>query len=230
MTIDRKQIINDDLGALTTVPMQLGRGAALKLNQLFWTTFMDATQKDDGGSTAFFAATHTIAGQKANSNYLTGAGSALSSASLRLAQTLFDKQVDPVGYPLGVDPAILLYPPELDTTAWELMNSEFIVYGGASAAKQGDRNQWKGRFNPVKCRYLSNPAIPGNSATAWQLLANPALLPVVEVCFLNGQESPTIQQSGVEYQFDKLGISIRGVFDFGVAMQNFRGGVFSAGV
>lgn len=232
LTIDRKQIINDDLGALTLAPMLLGRGAGLKLNQLFWATFLDATQKDDGGATAFWAATHTIPNQQANSNQISGAGSALNHNSLQLAQQLFDKQVDPNGYPLGVDPEVLLYPPELDTTAWELMNSQFLVYGGGTSAvaKQPSDNKWKGRFKPVKARYLSNANFVGNSATAWYLLSNQAMYPVIEACFLGGQESPTIQQAGPDYQFDRLGVSVRGVYDFGIAYQNFRGGVKAVGV
>ena len=38
--ITRQDIINDDLGALTLTPSRLGRGAALKLNNVFWTTFL----------------------------------------------------------------------------------------------------------------------------------------------------------------------------------------------
>ena len=32
LTIDRRDIINDDLGAITTVPRKLGRGSGLKIN------------------------------------------------------------------------------------------------------------------------------------------------------------------------------------------------------
>ena len=233
LTIDRKSIINDDLGMLTTVPMMMGRGSGLKLNKTFWTTWLDTTQKDDGGSTAFWATTHTIPNQQGNANYISGAATALSSASLQTAQQTMDKQIDPMGYPLGVDASILLYPVELESTAWELMNSQFIIMQSlgstSSAAKQPSENRWKGRFTPVKSRYLSNSAFTGYSTTAWWLLANPGLIPVIECCFLGGQETPQVTQAGPDYQFNILGISIRGVFDFGVTMQNFRGGVKSAG-
>lgn len=232
LTIDRKAIINDDLGALTTVPMLLGRGAGLKLNKTFWSTFL-SPGNDDGGSTAFFAATHTISGQSANSNYVSGGSSALSSDSLKTAVTTFNKQVDPAGYPLGIDPEVLLYPPELDVTAVELMNAQYIVMGGlastSSASKQPNTNIWKGRYKPVMSRYLSNSSLTGYSTTGWYLLAGPGVLPVIECAFLNGADTPTVQQAGVDYQFDRLGMSVRGIFDFGVTMQNFRGGVKSAG-
>lgn len=41
LQIDRRDIINDDLGAITTVPRKLGRGSGLKINDVFWKTFTD---------------------------------------------------------------------------------------------------------------------------------------------------------------------------------------------
>lgn len=219
LTINRQMIINDDLSALTTTPMLMGRGAATKLNDVFWGVFLNPGNADDG--LAFWSASHV------NPNYFVGASANLQSSSLTTAVLTFDQQVDPTGLPLGLDAAILLYPPELETAAVELMNSEYIVYGGASAGKQPMNNVWKGRFKPVKSRYLSNSKYTGNSAVAWYLLAEPGMIPVIECCFLNGQENPTVQTAQAEFQ--TLGISIRGFFDFGVTAQNFRGGVKSKG-
>ena len=41
LSIDRRDIINDDLGAITTVPRKLGRGSGLKINDVFWATFLN---------------------------------------------------------------------------------------------------------------------------------------------------------------------------------------------
>lgn len=226
-------LINDDLGAFGQVPMMLGRGWGLRVNDLVWTKFL-APGTDEGGSTNFFAATHTITGQSGNSNNNTGAGSTLSSAGLQAAKLLFDRQVDPAGKPLGLDAEILLYPPELDTAATELMNAQFIIMAGlastAAASKQPNTNIWKGRFKPVMSRYLSNSALSGYSTTAHYLLANPAVCPVIQIAALNGQMTPTIQTAGQDWQFNMLGISMRGWGGVGVNMQNFRGGVKSDGV
>jgi len=233
LTLSRPTIINDDLSALTTTPMLMGRGAGLKLNDLIWTLWLDTNQKDDGASTAFWAATHTIANQSANGNYISGGSSALSSASLKSAKLTFDKQVDPKGFPLGVEAEYLLVPPDLDQTAWELMNSSAVVMAGlastAAASLQPSSNRWVGKYTPVMSRYLSNTNYTGYSTTAWWLLANPAILAAIEAAFLNGQEAPTVTQAGPDFQFNIPGISIRGLFDVGVGMQNFRAGVKSAG-
>ncbi|MBY0515098.1 MAG: Mu-like prophage major head subunit gpT family protein [Gemmataceae bacterium] len=232
ITLDLQYIINDDLNAFGQLPMMLGRGWGLRVNDLVWTKLL-APGTDDGGSTNFFAATHTITGQSGSSNYNSGAGSALNSAGLQAAKQLFDRQVDPAGKPLGVDAEILLYPPELDVAATELMNAQFIVMAGlastAAASKQPNTNIWKGRFKPVMSRYLSNGAYTGYSTTGWYLLANPAVLPVIQIAALNGQMTPTIQTAGQDWQFNMLGISMRGWGGVGVSMQNFRGGVLSAG-
>ena len=41
LSIDRRDIINDDLGAITTVPRKLGRGSGLKINDVFWAIFLN---------------------------------------------------------------------------------------------------------------------------------------------------------------------------------------------
>lgn len=232
INIPLEYLINDDLGMFGQVPMMLGRGWGLRVNDLVYTP-LNNPGNDDGGSTAFFAATHTIAGQSGNANYHSGAGSALSSSSLQISKQLFDKQVDPAGKPLGVDAEILLYPPELDVAAMELMKAQFIVMGGLAAtnaaSKQPNTNIWAGRYRPVMSRYLSDSRFTGYSTTAWYLLANPAVIPVVQIAALNGQMTPTIQQAGQDWQFNMLGITMRGWGGVGVSMQNFRGAVKAAG-
>ena len=211
--ITRKDIINDDLGALTEVPMRIGRGAALALNNSFWTTFL---------------ATRDTFWASGNSNLITGGGTVLSSAALTTATTKFRKQTDPDGYPLGITPKILLVPPELEITADELMTSSFINTGGSSSTdKVPNRNVWGGKYTVVTSTYLSNSAITNYSTTQWFLLADPMDLPTIEVVFLNGRDTPIVESADAE--FDSLGIQMRGYFDYGVALQEFRASVRSAG-
>jgi hypothetical protein len=76
-------------------------------------------------------------------------------------------------------------------------------------------------------RYLANAQYTGNSAKAWYLLAEANDLAVIEVAFLNGQESPTIETAQAD--FNVLGIQMRGYHDFGVALQEPKGGMKAKG-
>lgn len=229
LTIPWTHIVNDDLGILAGAPTKVGQGAGLALNDLVWSTWAAPGNGDDG--VAFFRTTSSaVAGKAYNPNKATGAGSVLASAGLTAAKALFDKQIDPNGNPLGFDglTPILLFPPTLWRTATELIKYSELVYGGGTAALQPNGNVWAGAFKPVMSRYLENASY-GNSATGWYLLFNPAALPTIEAAFLNGVDTPAVLQASPDYQFATLGISIRGTMPFGVSMQNFRGGVFSAG-
>lgn len=210
--VTRQDLINDDLGALTALPQRIGRGAALKLNEIFWTAFLD--------NSSFFAS--------GNSNYYAHAASVLSSAALVVVEQKFLDQVDADGKPLGISPAILLTPTSLSRTAKELMSSSNFVAGGDSTGSQiPSTNTWQGAYTPVTTPYLNNSAFSGYSALAWYLLASPADCPVIEVAYLNGVETPTVETADAD--FNTLGIQMRGFFDFGVAKQDYRGGVKSKG-
>jgi hypothetical protein len=65
----------------------------------------------------------------------------------------------------------------------------------------------------------------GYSTDFWYLLASPTDLPVIEVAFLNGIETPTVEQA--DASFSTLGIEMRGYFDFGVKKQDYRAAVKS---
>lgn len=204
--IDRRDLINDDLDALTAVPRRLGRGGALKLNEVFWSTFLN--------NAAFFAA--------GNNNYAEGVDTALGIDSLTQAETLFLDQTDPDGHPLAVAPVILLVPNALYVPATQIMNSTELR-DPASTKKTPVANPHAGKFRPVRSSYLSNPKYTGNSTKAWYVLADPGDMPVVEVAFLNGQQQPTVESADAD--FNNLGIQMRGYHDFGVALQEPRGGV-----
>ncbi len=75
--------------------------------------------------------------------------------------------------------------------------------------------------------YLANVTYTGYSATAWHLFADPADVAAVEIAYLNGVQSPTIESA--EADFNTLGVQMRVYFDFGVAFQDPRGATKSKG-
>jgi hypothetical protein len=210
LSVDRKDIINDDLGAITAVPRKLGRGSGLKINDVFWAIFMD------NGS--FF--------KTANKNYVTGADTALSIDGLTKAEVKFMDQVDPDGKPIGVMPTVMLVPTALSAMATMLQKS-LEIRDTTADTKYPVANPHQGKFHAEVSRYLSNTSYTGNSDKAWYLLADPVDVPVIEVAFLNGQESPTIETA--EADFNVLGVQMRGYHDFGVALQDPKGGIKAKG-
>jgi len=210
LSIDRRDMINDDLSAITTVPRKLGRGSGLKINDVFWTIFLN--------NAAFFTA--------GNKNYITGAATALSIDGLTSGEVTFMDQTDADGKPIGIMPAIMLVPTALSAIGSQLYKS-LELRDTTASTKFPVANPHQGKFRVEVSRYLANAQYTGNSAKAWYLLAEPTDLPVIEVAFLNGQESPTIETADAD--FNQLGVQMRGYHDFGCAMQDPRGGVKSKG-
>lgn len=215
--IDRRDLINDDLGALSGAGRRLGRGAAIKLNKVFWGVFLN--------NSSFFTA--------GRNNAFTGGGTALSITSLGAADEKFRVQTDPDGNPLGLMPAILLAPTALRITAINLVNSELAAPDSTGTANTTvgtmfpTRNPFQSAYVVVSSPYMQDTTLTGYSAAAWYLLASPNDLPVIETCFLNGQESPTVETADAD--FGTLGIALRGYHDFGVSLQEYRAGVRYAG-
>lgn len=203
--ITRQHIVNDDLDAISRVPAQLGRGAGLKLNSVFWTAFM--------ANSSFFTS--------ARGNYLTGATTPLGHDSLTAAVTAFKKVKDAKSVYTGLDPALLLVPVDLEGVARQLYSSSLLMataLGSTSAAAVApSQNIHTGRYTVVPTRYLTD------SALAWYLLASPADAATMEVAFLNGQEQPVVESADAD--FDTLGIQMRGYHDFGCALAEWQGGL-----
>jgi hypothetical protein len=210
LAIDRRDIINDDLGAITTVPRKLGRGSGLKINDVFWGIFLN--------NAAFFTA--------GNKNYTTGADTVLSIDGLTKVEKLFADQVDSDGKPIGIQPAVMLVPTALSAMATMLFKS-LEIRDTTASTKYPVANPHQNKFRAEVSRYLSNSSYTGNSEKAWYLLSDPADLPVIEVAFLNGQESPTIETADAD--FGTLGIRMRGYHDFGASLQDPKGGAKAKG-
>lgn len=210
LSIDRRDFINDDLGAITSVPRKLGRGSGLKINDIFWSVFLKNSD--------FF--------KTANKNFVAGTDTVLSIDGLTKAEVAFMDQVDSDGKPIGVMPSLLLVPTSLSAIGAQLYKS-MELRDTTPNAKYPISNPHQGKFRVEVSRYLSNSQYTGNSSKAWYLLADANDLPLIEVAFINGQESPTIETS--EADFNVLGVQMRGYHDFGVALQDPRAGVKAKG-
>lgn len=209
--IDRRDLINDDLGAFNRIKTRLGRGGALKFNEVFWAEFL-------ADHSTFFPTDASLL------NYDAGTDTAFTSDGLTAAEVFWDAKTDPNGKPLGIQPSILLVPSGYKNTARIMMDSPMT----GSTSAPGANNPHAGKYKVVSSVYLSNPAMGGGySSTAWYLLADPNDLPVIDAAFLNGNQTPIIED--IELDGDHLGVAMRGYWDFGVNKFEYRGALKLAG-
>ena len=215
LMLTRRDIINDDLGAFMDIPREMGRSGAESIDDLFFSLFLS-----NPGS--FFSA--------GNNNYLTGVDTDFGPDSLTTAKTLFRKQKAGPGAkakdqkPINIRPENLIVPVELETEAELLMGSAQIMLDGASSkTKMPTDNPHRNKYKIVSVPHLSDSYYTGNSAKAWFLFANPAVVPAFELVFLNGKRTPTIER--IEAPANMLGMGFRGYIDVGVKEQDPRGAV-----
>jgi len=215
--LTRQMIINDDMGAFTDIPRQIGMGAAEAIADAAWGLWLRNPVQSDGK--AFFSTDHK--------NYAEGADSVLTVQGLTAAETMFSDQVKPNGRPLGIPASILLVPTALKVPAEMLMKSillnetTYVDTTNKKSNPSANANPHLGKFEVVSSVYLSNASFTGASSKAWYLLADPNRLPSIEVAFLNGVDRPTVEKTDAD--FNTLGIQFRGYIDFGVREQDFRG-------
>lgn len=210
VALNRQMIINDDLGMFSSINAHLGRKSAVTLERVGHEVFLN--------NATFFTT--------ARGNYIEGAGTTLQISQLTVAEKLFAEQIDEDGDFIGVMAETLLVPTALATTADNLMASVRVVTG--TGAEVPENNPHSGKWTVLSDPWLSvKGGITGGSDTAWYLLASPADVAAIEVGYVQGRQQPVIESADTD--FNTLGVQTRGYFDFGFALQEYRGGFKSKG-
>ena len=216
--ITRQMLINDDLGAMLAIPSLLGKMAARTLEKSVIGLLAGAST--GAASTNFFFSTSTA---KKKANYAAGAATALDIDALGTAYKLFLDQVDSQGSPIMVEPSLLLVTNKNAVNSRKLFNDASYRFTNADT-KETTENQWQGMFRPLVSPFLSQL---GTTEDEYYLLPTPTDTAVINIAYLRGQRAPVISQSDVDFQ--QLGVQMRGVFDFGVALWDQRLAVKMAG-
>jgi len=213
LTMDRKDIINDSGGIFMQTISALGKNAARSVSDLFYQTLL--ANADD-----FF--------HEDNGNLLTGGESVLSFESLAAATTLMRSQRDKDGRDLDIVPRVLVVPPELETTARQLLVSQSVArYTAEAVDNRPEGNPFKNLTLEVESR-LSNPAFTGASDKGWYLFASPQDA-ATAVAFLNGNQAPIVETFTPSSEPTVLAYSWRVYLDFGAALVDHRAGVRADG-
>lgn len=210
LQITPEVLVNDDLGAFSRPTTALGQAAARTIEKDVYALFalnggLGPVMSD--GKTLFHADHGNIA----------TTGGAPTIALIDAARQQMAQQMDVGGNDyLDIVPSIFLGPLSLGSTARELNAQE---YNDESQKQQRKPNVVRGLFSDV----VDSPRLSG---TAWMMLADPNLEPVLEVAFLNGVQTPTLEQ---ETNFRTDGISWKVVHRYGVGAVGSKGAVRNAG-
>ncbi|MHB8972796.1 MAG: head maturation protease, ClpP-related [Pirellulaceae bacterium] len=202
--IARKDLINDDLGAMSELPSMLARGAVTQVEKVFWTMVL-------ANASSFFGT--------GNKNYIDGAASTLQISSLSAAVAKLMAQVDSVNDPIGVQPKYLVVPPALLADAMVIYNSVEMRLSPANTGtgNVGVANPWCKSFEPLCSPWLGVAAgLAGATDVAWYLWGNPLQLATTGIAYLNGTSVPMVEH--VELAENRLGEGWRSVFDFGTCL------------
>lgn len=207
ISLTRQMIINDDLSAFTSIPTQMGQLAFDTREMVGWKTLLDSLD-------TFFT--------NGRGNRI---DATLSIDGISEAEMILAEQKNSNGMPISVKGRNLIVPPRLYPLARTLYTSMTVNETTATGVPSPVDNPHVNAYEPIEVPHFG--AAYGGSNTQWMMISDPAQVPIINVAFLNGAEAPIIEES--DSSFDTLGYQYRIYMDFGVAMQDYRGAVYSDG-
>ncbi len=211
--LTREMLVNDDMGVFTGASRQMGRAAARTLEQDVY-----ALLALNSGLGPVMSDTKTLF-HADHGNVHTGVPSA-------------------AGFAAAIEVLKTQILPNADTGAVEYLDLQNVPtflgpIGLAQDAKvineaQYDPDTANKLQKPNKARGLIGMAIgtPRLSSTPWYLIGDPNEVPVFEVGFLNGVQTPMLES---QESFRQHGIQWRVVYEYGIAAVNWLGALRSTG-
>lgn len=210
LQITPEVLVNDDVGAFSRIAQALGQAAGRTIEKDVYALFAlnsgaGPTMND---TKPLFHSDH---------KNIASSGGAPSVTLFDAARQQMGAQMDPGGNDyLDIVPAIWLGPQSLRGAAVGVNEAEF------------DDDSQKNQRKPNISRGLVRDIVdsPRLSGKPWYMFADPAIEPVFEVAFLNGVQTPTLEQ---ETNFRTDGLSWKVVHKYGVGAVGWRGAVKNAG-
>lgn len=201
ITFTRQMFINDDIDlinrTLTKFTLAFGRGT----NKAVYELLKKNPSMYDGN--ALFSGAHANL----------GTGAAPSTESFSEARQKMRKQKELGGNAImNISPAFVLSS-AADETEIEKM---LVSLADPSSENSGVANIFKNKMKPIVDAELD----VDSGAQPYYFAADPRLADTIEVSYLNGNESPTVES---QVAFDQLGIRFRVFGDRGVTLLGYKG-------
>lgn len=211
INLTRQAIIDDDLGAFLRLAEMFGRAAARTIEADVY-----ATLALNGGLGPILEDGNPLFHARENGNNI-GVGAALSMTAVEADRVLMAHQMDVSGNDyLDLRPSVLLVPTALGGNARTINEAQ---YDPDTANKLQKPNMVNGLYSDI----VDTPRISGTRRYSF---ADPMIAPVIEVAFLDGQQSPFLDS--------KEGFTVDGVvwkarIDYGIAGIDYRGATTNSG-
>jgi phage head maturation protease len=175
-TISRQAIVNDDLNAFNDIPRKMGRASARKVGDLVYGVLTtDAVLSDQAGATLF----NTTDGN------LAASATVIDTANMSIARNALRTMTDPSGATLNIQPAYLLVPSAIETTA-----QVFLRTAAAPGGSNNDVNVFQNSMQLVV-----EPRLDADDVNAWYVMGMPGgEVETVVVGWLNGRQEPFLEQ------------------------------------
>jgi ATP-dependent Clp endopeptidase proteolytic subunit ClpP len=199
-SITRQTIINDDLDAFSKIPRRMGRAAIRTIGDLVYAILTGNPKMADGVD--LFHANHK--------NLLAGGG--INTAAVDAMKVAMATQTEGGARALNIRLAKLLVPMALEGVANVVRESEYEV--GAAAKNNTVPNSVRNTFEVI-----SDARLDLASAIAWYGVANRDTNDTVEVSYLDGNKTPTLEQQD-GWKVDGVEFKVR--MDAGVKALDFR--------
>lgn len=200
ISISRRALINDDLGALQNFTGMIGVRVASDENAMMYSLL--ASNPTLADSVALFHSSH---------GNLAASGSALSVDSVGAAVQAMRLQTSLDGIRLNVAPRYLVVGPANELKARQILAS--II-----ANQTSNVNPWSGMLE-----LIVDANITGN---AWHAFADPALFPAFVYGYVAGTSGPVVR---TEIDFHTRAFKIAVGLDFGYGAIDYRGAYKNAG-
>lgn len=188
-SVSWETVVNDDLDAISRIPAMHGNAMRRKVNKVVYGILTANDALSDG--TALFAAGHSnvSSGAAAPSTTTLNAG----FLAMMTQKGLTNDSI------LGIMPRYIILPANYSATTLQILNSIAPPDVGGSAVGNANVANIYGPGGDRPLIPVIEPLLDSSSSTNWYLAADPTQVDTVEVTFLEGEESPVLEN---EWDFD----------------------------
>ncbi|WP_051086512.1 prohead protease/major capsid protein fusion protein [Methylobacterium sp. WSM2598] len=198
VAITRQVLVNDDLDAFTRIPRAFGVAAANLESDLVWGQI--TANPAMGDNVTLFHASH---GNLATAAAISTAAVGAMRQAMRVQTGLDGKTL------LNITPTYIVVPTALETVTEQFLGQIFPTKSGDVVTS-----------TMKKLVPISEPRLDVASASNWYLAADPAIIDLIELAYLEGEEGLYTE---TKMGFDVDGIEVKVRQDVGAKVIDWRG-------